>query len=229
MPSHFHKKFRWGTVFATEHGSFIKPGTGLRMKRTNRRTRVPIGLYPCHIEEKMTINEGYKLETEEEVEENEEIADGESVEVDRVIRDCKLELENSLFSTDLIPLVHGSFDVIVGMDWLSKNKVIVCHEKVVEIPIKKGGIHRVQRERTLGAAKALMNAKIDEPRISDIPVTKQEHGVHLKLVLELLRNEKMYAKFSKCEFWLQEVNSLGYVVNQSGNHVDPSNIEAVKN
>ncbi|GJZ61005.1 reverse transcriptase domain-containing protein [Tanacetum coccineum] len=99
MPSHFHKKFRWGTVFATGRRSFLEPGTGLRMKRTNRRTRVPIGLYPCHIEEKMTIKEvkgesvmewktkvttkegvviqfpgkfhGYKLTTEEEVEENE--------------------------------------------------------------------------------------------------------------------------------------------------------------
>ncbi|GKA10223.1 reverse transcriptase domain-containing protein [Tanacetum coccineum] len=68
MPSHFHKKFRWGTVFATAHRSFIEPWTGLRMKRTNRRTGVPIGLYPCHIEEKMTIKE---LTTEEEVEENE--------------------------------------------------------------------------------------------------------------------------------------------------------------
>ncbi|GJT44648.1 putative ribonuclease H-like domain-containing protein [Tanacetum coccineum] len=95
-----------------------------------------------------------------------EIADGESVKVDRIIHDCKLELGNSLFTIDLIPLGHESFDVIVGMDWLSKNKaVIVCHEKVVEIPIKKGGILRVHGERTLGAAKALMNAKIDEPRI----------------------------------------------------------------
>ncbi|GKE53581.1 putative reverse transcriptase domain-containing protein [Tanacetum coccineum] len=69
------------------------------------------------------------------------IADGKNVEVDRVIFDCKLELGNSLFTIDLIPLGHGSFDVIMGMDWLSKNKaVIVCHEKVVEIPIKEGGI-----------------------------------------------------------------------------------------
>nr|GEX11913.1 hypothetical protein [Tanacetum cinerariifolium] len=61
-----------------------------------------------------------------------QIADGESVEVDRVIRDFKLELGNSLFTIDLIPLGHGSFNVIVGMDWLSKNKaVIVCPEKVV--------------------------------------------------------------------------------------------------
>nr|GEV15240.1 reverse transcriptase [Tanacetum cinerariifolium] len=74
---------------------------------------------------------------------------------------------------DLIPLVHGSFDAIVRMDWLSENKaIIVCHEKVVEIPIKEGGILRVQGERTLGAAKALMNAKIDEPRIIHIPMLR---------------------------------------------------------
>ncbi|GJW46085.1 putative reverse transcriptase domain-containing protein [Tanacetum coccineum] len=47
------------------------------------------------------------------------------------------ELGNSLFTIDLIPLGHGNFDVIVGMDWLSKNKAeIVCQEKVVRIPIE---------------------------------------------------------------------------------------------
>ncbi|GJW45387.1 putative reverse transcriptase domain-containing protein [Tanacetum coccineum] len=374
MPSHSRKKFRWGTVFATGCRSFIEPGSGHRMKRTNHRTRVPIPLCPCRIEEKMTIKEvkgelimewktkvttkegtvikfhgkfrGYESASEEEVEENEglkevweqmvallmeefwpsnemeklenefwnltmagiltdeavhcgtltkgndkrkeveesskqgsiwkdnkkaktgsgfvaivppknenvskypkqvapvnavrmgqnqracyecgsldhfrnnfpkwnqatrqarnplalegskntrnngnqargrafngnavealqdpkvvtEIADGKSVEINKVIRDCKLELGNSLFTIDLIPLGHGSFDVIVGMDWLSKNEaVIVCHEKVVEIPIKEGGILRFHRERTLGAAKALMNAKKDEPRINLVP------------------------------------------------------------
>ncbi|GJS18999.1 putative reverse transcriptase domain-containing protein [Tanacetum coccineum] len=72
-----------------------------------------------------------------------------------------------------VPLSRGSFDVIVGMDWLSKRKfVIVCHEKVVRIPLEGDEILRVHGERTLGAAKALMNAKIDEPRISDIPVVR---------------------------------------------------------
>ncbi|GKA57955.1 putative reverse transcriptase domain-containing protein [Tanacetum coccineum] len=59
--------------------------------------------------------------------------------------------------------------------------------------------------------------------------TKEDYEVHLELVLELLRKEKLYAKFSKCEFWLQEVHFLGHVVNQYGIHVDPSKIEAVKN
>nr|GEX81892.1 putative reverse transcriptase domain-containing protein [Tanacetum cinerariifolium] len=100
-----------------------------------------------------------------------EIADGESVEVDRVIHDCKLELGNSLFAIDLIPLGHGSFNLIVGMDWLSKNNVvIVCHEKVVEIPIKESGILRVHGECIWKAAKALMNVKVDEPRIIEFRI-----------------------------------------------------------
>ncbi|GJY84207.1 reverse transcriptase domain-containing protein [Tanacetum coccineum] len=58
--------------------------------------------------------------------------------------------------------------------------------------------------------------------------TKEDHENHLRLMLELLRKEKLYAKFSKCEFWLQEVHFLGHVVNHDGIHVDPSKIEAVK-
>ncbi|GJR40944.1 putative reverse transcriptase domain-containing protein [Tanacetum coccineum] len=250
---------------------------------------------------------------------------------------------------------HGSFDVIVGMDWLSQHKaVIVCHEKVVEIPVEDGRILRVH-----GITKALKSAKEDEPKLSDISVVrkfedvfpedlsgfpphspwggpvlfvkkkdaslrmcidhrelnklmiknryplsriddlfdqlqgsryfskidlrlgyhqprvheddipktafriryeyfeftvmpfgltnapvvfmdlmnrvckpyldkfvivfiddiliyskmKEDHEVHLGLVLELIRMEKLYAKFSKCEFWLQEVHFLGHVVN----------------
>ncbi|GJX38129.1 putative reverse transcriptase domain-containing protein [Tanacetum coccineum] len=59
--------------------------------------------------------------------------------------------------------------------------------------------------------------------------SKEEHEIHLRMVLELLKKEGLYAKFSKCEFWLQEVHFLGHVVNQNGIHVDPSKIEAVKN
>ncbi|GJS58624.1 putative nucleotidyltransferase, ribonuclease H [Tanacetum coccineum] len=360
------------------------------------------------------VNPGYVIE----------VADGKKVEVDRVIRDCKLELGSSLFSINLIPLGHGSFDVIVGMDWLCQHKaVIVCHEKVVEILVEDGRILRVHGERAVGITKALKSAKEDELKLNDIYVvrefedvfpedlsglppqrqvefridlvpgatpiakspyrlapsemqelfeqlqelqdkglirpshspwgalvlfvkkkdgslcmcidyrelnkltvknrypllridslidqlqgsrffskielrsgyhqlcmheddipktafrtryrhfkftvmsfgltnapavfmdlmnrvckpyldkfvivfiddiliyskTKEDHEVHLGLVLELLRKEKLYAKFSKCEFWLQEVHFLGHVVNQNGIHVDPSKIEAVKN
>ncbi|GKA37319.1 putative reverse transcriptase domain-containing protein [Tanacetum coccineum] len=102
-----------------------------------------------------------------------EVANGKKEEVDRIIRDCKLELGNSLFTIDLIPLGHGSFNVIVGMDWLSKNKAeIVCHKKVVRIPLGGGEILRVQGERTLGGTKTLMSTKADEPKLSDIPIVR---------------------------------------------------------
>lgn len=57
---------------------------------------------------------------------------------------------------------------------------------------------------------------------------KTEHEEHLRLVLELLRREQLYAKFSKCDFWLREVQFLGYLVNELGIHVDPAKIEAIK-
>ncbi|GKC33447.1 putative reverse transcriptase domain-containing protein [Tanacetum coccineum] len=59
--------------------------------------------------------------------------------------------------------------------------------------------------------------------------TLEEHVEHLRLVLGLLKKEKLYAKFSKCEFWLREVQFLGHVINGNGIHVDPSKIKAVKN
>ncbi|GKB62290.1 putative reverse transcriptase domain-containing protein [Tanacetum coccineum] len=56
--------------------------------------------------------------------------------------------------------------------------------------------------------------------------TQEEHVEHLRLVLELLKKEKLYAKFSKCEFWLREVQFLRHVINGNGIHVDHSKIEA---
>ncbi|GJW74823.1 putative reverse transcriptase domain-containing protein [Tanacetum coccineum] len=217
------------------------------------------------------VNPGYVIE----------VADGKKVEVDRIIRDYKLELGNSLFSIKLIPLGHRSFDVIVGMDWLSQNKdVIVCHEKatpVAKSPYRlapsemqelSGQLQELQDKSfirpshsPLGAPvlfvkkndgsfrmcidyrelnKLTVKNRYPLPRIDDLfdqlqdkfvivfiddiliySKTKEDHEVHLRLVLELLRKEKLYAKFSKCEFWLQEVHFLGHVVNQSGIHVDP--------
>ncbi|KAJ0476776.1 putative nucleotidyltransferase, Ribonuclease H [Helianthus annuus] len=58
--------------------------------------------------------------------------------------------------------------------------------------------------------------------------SKTEHAQHLRLVLELLQGNQLYAKFSKCEFWLEEVQFLGHIVNSQGIHVDPAKIEAVK-
>ncbi|GJU97381.1 putative reverse transcriptase domain-containing protein [Tanacetum coccineum] len=324
-----------------------------------------------------------------------EIASGQLVEIDMVIKVCKLEIKGHVFDIYLIPFGHGSFDVIIGMDWLSNYKAeIICHEKVVRIPLPDGKVLRVLGERPEEKARLLMSAKASEkkqeeiivvrdfpevfpddlsglppiqeiefwieltpgatsvaksryrlapselaelsgqlkelqdkgfirpssspwgapilfvkkkdgsfrmcidyrelnkltvknryplPRIDDLfdqlqgsqfflkidlrsgyhqlrvheddnlktifrtryghfeftvmpfddiliySKTQEEHVEHLWLILGLLKKEKLYAKFSKCEFWLREVQFLGHVINGDGIHVDPSKIEAVKN
>ncbi|GJR34165.1 putative reverse transcriptase domain-containing protein [Tanacetum coccineum] len=59
--------------------------------------------------------------------------------------------------------------------------------------------------------------------------TKGEHSEHLKIILDLLKKEKLYAKFSKCDFWLESVQFLGHVINREGVHVDSAKIKAIKN
>ncbi|GJS68339.1 putative reverse transcriptase domain-containing protein [Tanacetum coccineum] len=108
-----------------------------------------------------------------------EVANGKKVETDKIIRGCILELGDSLFTINLILFGYGSFDVIKRMDWLCRYKAeIVCHEKVVRIHLASG----------------------------KILLSKEDHEVHLKIVLELLKKEMLFAKFSKCEFWPQEKN-----------------------
>ncbi|GJR30502.1 putative reverse transcriptase domain-containing protein [Tanacetum coccineum] len=58
---------------------------------------------------------------------------------------------------------------------------------------------------------------------------EKEHEEHLKTILELLKKEELYAKFSKCEFWINTVKFLGHVIYSSSIHKDPAKIEAIKN
>ncbi|GJR90545.1 putative reverse transcriptase domain-containing protein [Tanacetum coccineum] len=256
------------------------------------------------------------------------IASGQLVEIDKVIKGCKLEIEGHVFDINLIPFGSGSFDMIIGMDWLSNHKAeIICHEKVVRIPLPDGKIVVVrdypevfsddlsglppnreikfrielvpgaipvakspyrlapsEMEKLSGQLKELQDKGFIQPSsspwgapilfvkkkdgsfrmylrsgyhqltvhedeipkttfrtryghfeftvmpfgLTNAPATQEEHEVHLGLVLELLKKEKPYAKFSKCEFWLREVQFLGHVINGDGIHVDPSKIEVVK-
>ncbi|GKG14957.1 putative reverse transcriptase domain-containing protein, partial [Tanacetum coccineum] len=57
---------------------------------------------------------------------------------------------------------------------------------------------------------------------------KKEHEEHFKAILELLKKEELYAKFSKCEFWLPKVKFLGHMIDSQGIHVDPAKIESIK-
>ncbi|GKA29419.1 reverse transcriptase domain-containing protein [Tanacetum coccineum] len=239
-----------------------------------------------------------------------------------VIKGCTLTLLNQPFKIDLMHIKLGSFDIVIGMDWLSKyHTKILCDEKVVHIPINgETLIIRVefQIDLILGAApvartpyrlapsemQELSNqlqeladrglsvySKIDlrsgyhqlRVRDKDFPKTtfrtryghyefqvmpfgltnasavfmdlmnraykpyldkfvivfiddifiysrnKEEHVNHLRIILELLRKEKLYANFSKCDFWIRIVQFLGHLINSQGLHVDHAKIEAVKN
>ncbi|GJR69578.1 putative reverse transcriptase domain-containing protein [Tanacetum coccineum] len=268
-----------------------------------------------------------------------EMVDGNLVSTNTVIQGCTLTLLDQPLEIDLMPIKLGSFDVVIGMDWLSRyHAKILCDEKVVHIPIN--GETLIIR---------VMEKKSDEKRLEDIPVVrefpevfledlhglpplnkltvkncyplpriddlfdqlqgssvyskidlrscyhqlrirdedipktifrtryghcefqvmpfgltnapavfmdlmnrvckpyldkfvivliddfliysrnKEEHANHLRMILELLRKEKLYAKFSKCDFWIRIVQFLGHLIDSQGLHVDPAKIEAVKN
>ena len=58
--------------------------------------------------------------------------------------------------------------------------------------------------------------------------SREEHQEHLRVVLETLRAHKLFAKFSKCEFWLSSVSFLGHVISDEGISLDPKKIEVVR-
>ncbi|GJW54602.1 putative reverse transcriptase domain-containing protein [Tanacetum coccineum] len=91
------------------------------------------------------------------------MAGGYLVSTNTVILGCTLTLLNQHFEIDLIPIKLGSFDVVIGMDWLSKYHArIICDDKVVHIPIK--GETLIIR---------VMEKKSDEKRLEDIPVVRE--------------------------------------------------------
>ncbi|GJU55399.1 putative reverse transcriptase domain-containing protein [Tanacetum coccineum] len=262
-----------------------------------------------------------------------EIASVQLVEINKVIKGCKLEIKGYVFDIDLIPFRHGSFDVIIGERPKEKARLLMSvkasdkkQEEIVVVRYFPESLYRLapsELEELSGQLKELQDKGFIQPSSSpwgapvlfvkkkdgsfrvcidyrelnkltiknrylipriddlfdqlqgsqffskidlrsgyhqlrvhedDIPKTafrtryghfeftvmpfddiliysktREEHVEHLRLVLELLKKEKLYAKFSKCEFWLREVQFLRHVINGNGIHVDPSKIEAVKN
>ncbi|GJY09815.1 putative reverse transcriptase domain-containing protein [Tanacetum coccineum] len=94
----------------------------------------------------------------------------------------------------------------------------LCDEKSVHIPING---------ETLIIRDKFVIVFIDDILIYSRD--KEEHANHLRIILELLRKEKLYAKFSKCDFWIHIMQFLGHLIDSQGLHVDPAKIEAVKN
>ncbi|GKD22846.1 reverse transcriptase domain-containing protein [Tanacetum coccineum] len=101
-----------------------------------------------------------------------EMADGNLVDTNTVIQGCTLVLLNQPFEIDLMPIKLGSFDVVIGMDWLSKYHArIICDKKVVHIPIDG---------ETLIIRAEVMEKKSDEKRLEDIPVVREFMKVFLE-------------------------------------------------
>ncbi|GJU51786.1 putative reverse transcriptase domain-containing protein [Tanacetum coccineum] len=300
-----------------------------------------------------------------------ELVDGRLIWVNTLIQGCNLNFMNLPFNIDLMPVEMGSFDVIVGIDWLSKyHAIIVCDEKLVRVSFgneilifrsdgsNNGHESRLNIISCTKTRKYLLKGcpiflahvttkkaedKSEEKRLEDvefqidlipgvapiarapyrlapsemkeliddlfdqlqgssvyskidlrsgyhqlrvheedIPKTtfrtryehyefqimsfgltntsaifmdlmnqvckpyldkfvivfiddiliysksKQEHEEHLKLILELLKKEELYAKFSKYEFWIPKAQFLGHVIDSKGIHVDPAKIESIK-
>nr|GEX32838.1 putative reverse transcriptase domain-containing protein [Tanacetum cinerariifolium]GEX43930.1 putative reverse transcriptase domain-containing protein [Tanacetum cinerariifolium] len=151
-----------------------------------------------------------------------------------------------------LPRIDDLFDQFQGSGYLSKidlrsgyHQLRVREEDILRIAFRTRYGHFEFTVMPFGLTNApavfmdLMNYvrrpyldKLVIVFIDDILIysnSKEEHKVHLKLILELLKKEKLFEKFSKCEFWLQEVYFLGHVVNSEGIHVDPNKIKALKN
>ncbi|GJU12813.1 putative reverse transcriptase domain-containing protein [Tanacetum coccineum] len=96
------------------------------------------------------------------------MADGNLVSTNTVIQGAILTLLNQPFKIDLMPIKLGSFDIVIGMDWLSEYHArIIYDEKVVHIPID-GETLIIPCDRT-----QIMEKKSDEKRLEDIPVVKE--------------------------------------------------------
>ncbi|GJR25572.1 putative reverse transcriptase domain-containing protein [Tanacetum coccineum] len=184
---------------------------------------------------------------------NVKLADEKIIGVNTIIRGCTLNFLNHPFNINLMPVELGSFEVIIGMDWLSKyHVVIVCDEKIVRVSFRNemliirgdgsnnGHESRLNIISCTKTQKYLLKGcpvflayitakkaedKSEEKRLED---NKQVHEEHLKLILELLKNEGLYAKFSKCEFWIPKVQFHDHVIDSKGIHVDPAKIESIK-
>ncbi|KAG8491194.1 hypothetical protein CXB51_014305 [Gossypium anomalum] len=137
---------------------------------------------------------------------------------DRTMRMCidyrqlnKLTIKNKY----LLPRIEDLFDQLRGASVFSK---IDLRFRYHQLRVKEVDIHKT-------AFRTRYVIFIDD--ILVYSETEAKHVEHLRIVLQVLREKELYAKFNKCEFWLREVTFLGHVVSAEGIKVDPRKIEAI--
>ncbi|GJW42775.1 putative reverse transcriptase domain-containing protein [Tanacetum coccineum] len=168
------------------------------------------------------------------------------------IREIKFQIELTLKNHYPLPRINDLFDQLQGSQFFSK---IDLRSGYHQLRVHEDDIPKTTFRTRYGHFEftvmpfSLTNApvvfmdlrnRVYKPYLDKFVIvfidnilsyskTQEEYVEHLRLVLGLLKKEKLYAKFSKCEFWLREVQFLGHVINGNGIYVDPSKIEAVKN
>ncbi|GKB67165.1 putative reverse transcriptase domain-containing protein, partial [Tanacetum coccineum] len=152
---------------------------------------------------------------------NIEMADGNLVGTNTIIQGCTMILLNQPFEIDLMDedIPKTAFRTRYG------------HYKFHVMQFGLTNAHAVFMDLMNRVCKPYLD-KFVIVFIDDILIysrNKEEHANHQRIILELLKKEKLYAKFSKCDFWNSIVQFLGHVIDSQGIHVDPAKIKADKN
>ncbi|GKD34960.1 putative nucleotidyltransferase, ribonuclease H, partial [Tanacetum coccineum] len=128
------------------------------------------------------------------------------------------ELKQRLVSSPILTLPSGSGGFQIYSDASKKGLgcVLMQHGKVIAYASRQLKPYEVNYPTHDLELAAIVFAK-----------SKEEHEEHLRTVLQILRQEKLYAKFSKCEFWLSKVAFLGHIVSAEGITMDPAKVEAI--
>nr|GEU62324.1 reverse transcriptase domain-containing protein [Tanacetum cinerariifolium] len=143
-----------------------------------------------------------------------ELDDERIIGLNTIIRGFTLNFLNYPFNINLMPVELDSFDIIIIMDRLAKyHAVIDCVEKIVRSSVYskidlRSGYHQL-RVRKEDIPKTAFRTRYGHYEFQVMPfgltnvlTNKEEHEEHLKLILELLKKKELYAKFSRCEFWI---------------------------
>ncbi|KAJ4798340.1 polyprotein [Rhynchospora pubera] len=185
------------------------------------------------------------------------IADGSKLSTDTICENLAFQLQGIDFSGDLMVLEIQGYDVILGMDWLSQFGLMTVDWNLGTLYIKhKGKDVKLQVEQVSAELDLRSGYHQISTHPSDIPKTSfrthdglfeytvmsfgltnapatfhsdlNSHLQHLQLTLQLLRENQLYAKLSKCVFSTTQIEYLGFIISAAGVSTDPKKIEAMK-
>ncbi|GKA17034.1 putative reverse transcriptase domain-containing protein [Tanacetum coccineum] len=160
-------------------------------------------------------------------------------------KSAEKRLETWNFKSDLVPgaapiqhghLIDGAFRNGKSIEQLKESvtRIDDLFDSASTVRVHSKNRTKVQVSPTEGFEKKTVQDCFSELVTTAIinfklcRLTKQEHEEHTKDNNELLKKEELYAKFSKCEFWIPKVQFLGHVIDSKGIHVDPAKIESIK-